>query len=137
MSTSTHNILVLVKQQGLDQANTSVKGLATTSTQATKGVDALSGSFGKAQGGALRFSNDVTKLDKSEKTATTTTNQFGKSVDQAGNKTGGLASKFQGNKGAIFAFVGMASAGMEAVGMFGMYQSAADKLSEAQERVNT
>jgi hypothetical protein len=133
---SVHNILIVVKQTGLDQAGTAIKGLSTTSTQATKGVNALGGSFGKAQGGALRFSSDVNKLGKEEKTTTGVTNQFGKSVDQAGNKTGGFAQKFQGNKGAIFAFVGMGAAGMEAVGMFGMYQSAADKLSEAQERVN-
>jgi hypothetical protein len=135
MST-THNILVKVTQVGLDQTNASIKGLATTSTQATKGVNALGGSFGKAQNGALRFGTNVGKLEGEEKRAVATTNQFGKSVDQAGQKTGGLAAKFQGNKGAIFAFVGMASAGMEAVGMFGMYQSAADKLSQAQAKVN-
>jgi hypothetical protein len=136
MSTATKNILIIVKHQGLDQANTAIKGFATTTGQATKATDALGSSWTKTQSGAVKFTSSVNQMSSAESKATKTTTQFGASADQAGKKTQGFAAKFQGNKGAIFAFMGIGTAGMEAIGMFGMYQMAADKLNSAQDRVN-
>ncbi len=136
MSSATHNIHVVVTQTGLDTVNSSMKSFATTSGMAQKSTDALGSSFQKTQSGAIRFSSGMGTLGQQTTKTTSSTVAYGKAVDTAGQKTTGIAAKFQGNKGAIFAFVGMASAGMEAVGMFGMYQSAADKVAQAQETVN-
>lgn len=133
---ATHNIHIAVTHSGLDTAGTAIKNISTSSGMATKSFDGLSRSFGTAQSGALRFSSGMSGVSQAATQTAAATNTYGKAADTAGQKTTGLAAKFQGNKGAIFAFVGMGAAGMEAVGMFGMYQSAADKLGQAQDVVN-
>lgn len=136
MSTATRTLLIIVKQQGLDQVNSAVKGFTTTSNAATKATNGLGTAWQKGQGSVLKLRTGVTNLDKSEIKATKSTDNFSKATDNAGKSTGGLAAKFQGNKGLIFATVGIATAGMEAVGMFQQYQNAAAKVSEATERLN-
>src|SRR5215212_1245382 len=134
---ATRTLLIIVKNSGIDQTNTALKGMAATTNTAAKGTDALGSSWSKTGAISTKATGSFTKLDSSAKKTTASTNTYGKAVDSAGSKTQGLAQKFQGNRGAIFAFVGMATAGAEAVGMFSMYQDAANKLSDAQERVNT
>lgn len=136
MSGATHNIHIAVTTSGLDTAGTAIKNISTSSGMATKSTDALGSSFMKTQTGAIKLSSGVGKVGKEVSTTTSTTKNYTKATDSAGKSTQGFAQKFQGNRGAIFAFVGMATAGAEAIGMFGMYQAAADKLSQAQERVN-
>ncbi len=137
MSTATKTLLILVKQQGLDQVQTAVKGLTSTSSAATKATTGLGSAFAKGQGDALKLRTGVMNLDKAEKTATKSVDNFGKSADTAAKKTSGLAAKFQGNKGLIFATVGIATAGLEAVGMFQQFQNAQGKVAEATTRLNT
>jgi hypothetical protein len=137
MSSVTKTVLIVVKQQGLDQVNTAIKGLTSTSQTATKATNGLGQAFAKGQGDTLKLRTGVMNLDKAEVKATKSVTTFGKSADAAGKSTSGLAAKFQGNKGLIFSTVGIATAGLEAVGMFQQFQNAQAKVSEATARLNT
>lgn len=136
MSSVTKQVLIIVKQQGLDQVNTSIKGLTSTTATATKSTTGLGSSWDKGQGSALKLRTGVTNLDKSESKAVKTTGTFVKETDKATKSTSGLAAKFQGNKGLIFSTIGIATAGLEAVGMLQQFQNASAKVAEAQDRLN-
>jgi hypothetical protein len=136
MGQATRTILIVVKNSGIDQTNNALKSMATTSQTAAKSTDALGSSWQRTGAIGTKTTGTFTKFDSTARKTTATTNQFGAATDKAGSKVQGFAQKFQGNRGAIFAFIGMGTAGIEAIGMYGMYVSAADKVAEAQDRVN-
>jgi hypothetical protein len=135
-STSTHNIHVVVTTTGLDTTRTALNTMSTSSGMAQKSLDGLGNTMNQTTGYNNKLRTGIIDLGSQTTKTTGVTNTYGKAVDTAGQKTQGLAAKFQGNKGAIFAFAGMGAAGFEAIGMFGMYQAAADKLGQAQDVVN-
>lgn len=129
--------------KGTTELNKTQTTLNKTTASAAPIFAKTSQAYGKtalSQNTMLASSSDLTKTlpkmsTESTKTATSV-EKVGTSTAKAGTGLQSFAQKFQGNKGAIFGLVGMTAAGFEAVGMFSMYQSAADKLSAAQQKVN-
>lgn len=143
-STSSHTILITVKQAGLDQVNTAVNGFAKTSQAATKSTNALGTSWNKASTGAVKFAKSTTTVSKGftlvGKGATTagkSTDTYTKSSGKASTSTDKLSKGIGvGGRGLAFGFIGLGSAVAEAAGMLSMYFDAAAKASDAQAEVN-
>src|SRR5215218_2181217 len=91
MSNQTHNINVVVQQQGLDQITSQLNAFGQTSTGLIKSQDALAGSMEKTQGAAFKTGQEFSKVDQVQgKTAKT---------------TGTLGQAFKGSALQITAFV--------------------------------
>jgi hypothetical protein len=95
---------------------------------------------GQAQNTVLASSNKLSatlpKQSSGQNEVATTANQMAGAQNKAGTSMGGLTEKFTKFRPLIFGGTGIVTAGIEAVGMWGMYSSASEKVAVAQETVN-
>jgi len=135
VSASNRNIVVTLStvtagfQQGINQAT---KGVQTFSQQ-IQGARSPLNQFGA---GINKSAVDTTRLTGATLPAAAAITSFGNETEKAAGKSGTFAQKFAGNKGMIFGMLGMVSAGVEAIGMWGMYFQAQEGVAEAQAKVN-
>jgi len=88
---------------------------------------------GPAAGGQITgVSQAIDKVDASNKKATASSNQFAQG--QKGAETA-VQSHNKALKGLVFGITGMISSGVEAIGMFGMYTDAQERMNDATARV--
>jgi hypothetical protein len=135
MSAPGRNIVITLQaittgfQQQMNTAARSVQGFSTQAKSVGPPLQSLNMQIAANSKGLTSF-NTLAPV------AATQTGVLG---DQATKATGGmnkLSAAFSGNKGMIFGLLGITSAGVEAAGMFSMYQMAAGGVAEAQAEVN-
>lgn len=115
-----------VQDQGVAQKFNQVKSGLEGTNQA---VQPLNKNLKKTEENMKDAGKEVEKGSKSIVT-------LGDESNTTAKKSQGLAEKFQRNKGLIFGMTMLSSGVIEAVGMFSMYQGAADKVKTAQDELN-
>ena len=135
-STTRHTIEIFYKVTGLDQSTKGVMGFNKASTETSKSLDTTAKSVNKTDTEFKTFTKGNKNAENQVKKTGDALGKFDTGLQKTTKSTGGLADRLRGNRGLTFGMVGLTSSGIEAAGMWGMYNDAAQKVSEAQDEVN-